>query len=497
MRTLRGIYRSISAILMVVACLLLVAATTLAFRSAPGGVASAGLGWGRLFEVVATDHGVQESEALYDFSEPPEGLEEEEVAELFGISNRFMVCSALQIMVGLVALGLMFSAIAQRRSGRWIWLSLGGVVAVVLLGFFLFGFSLAYPGEFSMGGLVSAELPAPVLSSMGEFADPYDYGLPFTLWTDFLYQSLYAILAAALVMSLAAGQFRVPTLMLIASAVGVFGFPLVTSWLWGGGWLHGLGAYDFAGSAMLHLLAGGAAFALVFLARILPPASPGFAAPTGAGRVKRKPLRLTRGSLGLYVIGAVWFVALIFGVNAGSVLAWDVPVVAAVIRATAGAMLGGAAVALVIGQYFAGRPVIMVTIAGGLAGWAAVSACADSCSFVHGLAVGSVAGAGGAMMLGMLDRFGFDDPFGVLAVSLVGGGVGMMAAGILVHDTNLFVQMLATTAVTSVGVALGGSLGLCAWLARVLCEAPEVVLPVEQDAVLAELREIEGREHCD
>mmetsp|Transcript_21406 Transcript_21406/g.33103 ORF Transcript_21406/g.33103 Transcript_21406/m.33103 type:complete len:130 (-) Transcript_21406:838-1227(-) len=35
-------------------------------------------------------------------------------------------------------------------------------------------------------------------------------------------------------------------------------YPIVAAWTWGGGWLNTLGFYDFAGSAVIHLVGGSA-----------------------------------------------------------------------------------------------------------------------------------------------------------------------------------------------------------------------------------------------
>ena len=55
--------------------------------------------------------------------------------------------------------------------------------------------------------------------------------------------------------------------------------------------------------------------------------------------------------------------------------------------------------------------------------------------------------------------------------------MGMVAAGVFPEETPLWVQMLAGVSIAGVGIAIGGSIGLIAWLARVLADPPEMELP--------------------
>jgi len=469
MTTVRLIHRILSALSAVIGMVLVLFFATKAFRSVPD-VEDVDYGWGDVAEAV---QGATEPAEYSDFDYLAEGGPE--VLDDFAADNGFVASTGLQMLCGLVGLGLMYTALARRSSGRWVMLHLAALLGVVLFAFWLFGFNLAYPGSFALGGVVPDGLVGPVWEDPAE--DLFGYGMSFTIWTDFFYQALYAVLAGALVLSLCAGRYRTPTVMIVSIAVASLAFPLTTSWLWGGGWLSTIGARDFAGSAMVHLLAGGAALALVVLARVCPPAGPGFQPMPGSRVVPPVGLKLTTGSWVMFVAGALVFLLLVVGVNAGSVLSNDTPVVAAVLNATTCCVVGGALTAGLISLALARRARVVIVVIGALGGWAAICAPADVVTSGQAFGIGCVAGGLGACLVYALDRLGFDDPFGVVPICLLGGTVGMIAAGMFAEDVSLLVQLVAAGSVAAVGIALGGSLGLFAWLAKVLCEPPVMELP--------------------
>jgi Amt family ammonium transporter len=235
---------------------------------------------------------------------------------------------------------------------------------------------------------------------------------------------------------------------------------------------------DFAGSGMVHMLAGGAAVALVLLARVCSPAGPGFAPQPGSRALEWIGPKLSPIAAVLFLLGALIFILLIVGVNAGSVLSSDAPVVAAVLNATTCAVAGGLVASAAVSMLLARRSRLLIVVSGALAGWAAVCGPADSVNSVQALSMGLMAGGLGTCLLWLMDRHGFDDPFGVVAISLVGGCIGMLSVGIISPDASILVQVLAAASIGGIGFGIGASIGLIAWLAGVLCEPPAMATPV-------------------
>ena len=48
--------------------------------------------------------------------------------------------------------------------------------------------------------------------------------------------------------------------MIISFLLAAFVYPIILAWTWGKGWLYDKGFHDFAGSGIIHLVAGTTAF---------------------------------------------------------------------------------------------------------------------------------------------------------------------------------------------------------------------------------------------
>ena len=131
-----------------------------------------------------------------------------------------------------------------------------GVVGVVWA---LLGYSLAFSeGSTLIGGFDFALLDGVGLESRG--------GIPHLLFMAF--QGTFAIVTAALVSGAVVERMRfVPYLVFLAVWVLAVYAP-ICHWVWGGGWIEGIGALDFAGGTVVHI---NAAVAAVVAARVLGP----------------------------------------------------------------------------------------------------------------------------------------------------------------------------------------------------------------------------------
>jgi Amt family ammonium transporter len=185
----------------------------------------------------------------------------------------------------------------------------------------------------------------------------------------------------------------------------------VAHWIWGGGWLAGLGALDFAGGIVVHTTAGVSALVLAILigrrrgfpGTLTPPHNPGMTM-TGAG---------------MLCVG--WF-----GFNGGSALAADASAGNAILvthlSAAAGAMAWTAAEWVKIR-----KPTSIGIVTGCVAGLATITPAAGYVSPAAGLLIGT---AGGLVCfyatLFVKHRLVIDDSLDVFAVHGVGGILGSL-----------------------------------------------------------------------
>lgn len=425
-------------------------------------------GWSEVLSAVpeAGEPADYQDGIIFDGSLEP-GPEEK---AFFSRSNRFMGSSGVFMLLGLVSYGFVIAASARRRSGRFAPLAVLGTGGVILGSYWLFGFNTSYPGDFAMGGLLPARLGGPVLPD-DALDDIYAYGLAFTMWTDFFYQAAFAMSSGVFVTGLLAGHFRTPLVVCAAIAAGSLGFPIAVSWLWGAGWLLNLGAYDFAGAGPVHLLAGGTGLALVLLARVCPPLAPWqmHTMRSGSSLSRALPrMRMGPGWLAVFWLAAAGFLLLPLGMQAGSVLALDTPVVASVLHNTVLCLGGAITTAGLVSIPLALRPRAVILFVAGLAGLAAICGPADLLHGHQAAILGVVVGAVSAVLLWTLDRFGFDDPLGLVAAHLAGGLIGMVVAGLASPDTPLPVQLVASVSFATLGLTIGACTGLLGWLTGLL-----------------------------
>ena len=240
-----------------------------------------------------------------------------------------------------------------------------------------------------------------------------------SLEIDFLYQLVFCATAATIVSGGVAERMKFSGYLIMSLAMTAFIYPVVGAWKWGGGWLHQLGFYDFAGSTVVHLTGG---IAALMGAMILGPRIGRYV----SGRVTPIPgHNIPFGVLGTVILFFGWF-----GFNGGSVLAADGALVAPVLVTTtlAGA-IGGLAATLFTWARF-GKPDVGMACNGVLAGLVGVTAGADRVDNFGALGIGLICGIAVVLSVTLLDRLRIDDPVGAFSVHGACGILGTLWVGL-------------------------------------------------------------------
>jgi Amt family ammonium transporter len=183
----------------------------------------------------------------------------------------------------------------------------------------------------------------------------------------------------------------------------------VFKWVYGG-WLGQRGSLDFAGGTAIHVNAGIAALAAVFV--------------LGKRRVDPAPPH----SMPLVMIGTgiLWFGW--FGFNAGSALNAN----GQAAQAFMNTFLAGAAAGLawVLTEWLRdGRPTNLGAASGIVAGLVAITPAAGYVSGIAPVAIGLVAGVICCYAVRLKTKLGYDDALDVVGVHFVGGLVGSLLIG--------------------------------------------------------------------
>jgi Amt family ammonium transporter len=268
---------------------------------------------------------------------------------------------------------------------------------------FMFGRGNAFIG-LSGFGLVGAENPS---------------GVPLEAF--WLFQACFCGAAATIVAGGMAERMKFSAYLVYTVIVSALVYPIIGHWVWGGGWLSGLGFADFAGSTVVHLTGG--SIALVgtialgprigkFGADGKPKAIPGHNIPIAA--------------LGVFLLWFGWF-----GFNPGSTLAvGDGSLISLVAINTNLAACAGAVTAMIVAWGMFGKPDPSMTMNGALAGLVAITA---PCAFVSptaSVAIGAVGGVIVVLGIVLLDKLRVDDPVGAVPVHGMNGIWGTLAVGL-------------------------------------------------------------------
>jgi Amt family ammonium transporter len=186
-------------------------------------------------------------------------------------------------------------------------------------------------------------------------------------------------------------------------------------WVWGvGGWIHEMGALDFAGGTVVHISSGVAALAAALMV-----------GPRRGYRHEPMPphnLTMTITGAGLLWVG--WF-----GFNAGSSLAADGLAVSAFVATHLGA--SAATLTWVAAEWWVGgKPTVLGAASGAVAGLVAITPASGYVGPGAAIVIGAVAGALCYTAVRMKSRFGYDDALDVVGVHAVGGIWGALATGL-------------------------------------------------------------------
>jgi len=302
--------------------------------------------------------------------------------------------------------------------------SVGGLV------YWAFGFALAYGGS-SVGGFVG-------YGDAFFFSDQSRAG-------EWFFQVVFAATAATIISGAVAGRVKFSAYLIYTPFVTGLIYPVVTHWVWGGGWLAEMGFVDFAGSGVVHLLGGAAALAGVL---VVGPRIGKYDAQ-GKPRVIAGH-SVTLGALGVFLLWFGWY-----GFNAGSTLAAVGQDIATPAVTTTLAACAGAVGAMFTAWILKGKPDVGFSLNGVLAGLVGVTAGAASLSFGMAIVTGLVAGVIMVFSVIGLERIGIDDPVGAISVHGTAGIWGLLAVGLFTAEASIFTQAIGAAAI--IGWAFGTS----------------------------------------
>ena len=354
----------------------------------------------------------------------------------------WMLTSASLVLLMTPGLALFYGGMSRAKSVLNMMMMSFGAMGVIGVIYVLWGWSMSYAPDASVGGI---------------FANPFaQFGLSGAIYNedgswieglgaypqviDIGFQVTFAIITTALISGAIADRVKFSAWMIFAGIWVTLSYFPMAHMVWGGGLLSGsesglaakifgvtdgaatVAPIDFAGGTVVHINAGVAALVLALV----------IGKRKGFGKTPMRPHNLTLTMLGA---GLLWFGW--FGFNGGSAFAADGVAGWAWLNttaATAAAMLGW----LIVEKFRDGHATSLGAASGVVAGLVAITPAAGAVNPVGSIILGAIAGIACAFAVGLKFKLGFDDSLDVVGVHLVGGLIGTVLIGFLAVDGSVF-----------------------------------------------------------
>lgn len=361
----------------------------------------------------------------------------------------WVLVSAALVFLMTPALALFYGGMVRSKNVLSTIMQSFFVMAMISVEFVILGYTMAFGtdingiiGDFSKLGLTGVGLKAMEGTTIPELAF-------------IAFQCMFAALTPALITGAFAERMRFGGFALLMLLWAVLIYNPMAHWVWGGGFLAQLGALDFAGGLVIHILSGVSGLTICML----------LGKRKGYGKTAMVPHNLPMTVLGAALLWFGWF-----GFNAGSALG------ANDLAANAFVVTQAAAAAGVLGWILpewiiTGKPTILGAVSGSIAGLVAITPAAGFVEPLPAIAIGII---GGVICYGavafMKEKLGYDDSLDAFGIHGIGGTWGAIATGLwattavnpdganglFYGETNLLTAQLISVA-AAYGLAVTGS----------------------------------------
>jgi Amt family ammonium transporter len=322
----------------------------------------------------------------------------------------FVLISAAMVMFMVPGLALFYGGMVRAKN----------VLATVVQSFFALGlvsvlwvlvaYSLAFGPDIHhvIGGLSFAGF-----NGVGQTTNALAPTVPHQAFA--VFQLFFAAITPAIITGAFAERMKFSAFAVFTALWLLLIYAPLAHWVWApDGWLHQLGALDFAGGTVVHISSGIAGLAAVVV----------LGKRHGHGQKPMVPHNLPLTMLGA---GMLWFGW--FGFNAGSAL--SAGGLAANAFITTNTAAGAAMLGWVIVDWQKQRKVTTVgAVSGAIAGLVAITPAAGFVNPLASIFIGLAAGIGCAYAVNIKLRTGYDDALDVVGVHAVGGIIGALLIGI-------------------------------------------------------------------
>lgn len=234
------------------------------------------------------------------------------------------------------------------------------------------------------------------------------------------FQCMFAIITPAIMSGSITGRMRFAPFVIFAVIWSLLIYNTMAHWVWGGGFLAKLGALDFAGGLVIHVLSGVSGLVLCLL----------LGRRRGYGHMPMLPHHLPMTVLGGAILWFGWF-----GFNAGSALGAGSLAANALLTTQISAAIG--IVGWVLAErYHRGKPTVLGTVSGGVSGLVAITPAAGFVTPVAAIFVGLIGTVCCYAAVAILkNKLGYDDSLDAFGIHGIGDIWGAIATGLFATVT--------------------------------------------------------------
>ncbi len=330
----------------------------------------------------------------------------------YGDTAWMLVSTALVMAMTVPGLAMFYGGLVRRKNVLSTMMQSFIILCLISVQWVLWGYSLAFGPD--VGHFVG-NLKWFALNGVG-LAPNADYAATIPHQLFMVYQMMFAVITPALITGAFAERIKFSTFVVFTLLWATLVYDPIAHWVWGkDGWLHNLGALDFAGGTVVHISSGISAlvFALVIGKR------------SGYPKITPAPHNMTYTVIGAALLWFGWF-----GFNAGSALQANELAVSAFINTNTATAMAGLAW-IIIDWLVTKKPTVLGAATGAVAGLVAITPAAGFVtpmgSIAIGIAVAIVCYIAVAVIKGKL---GYDDSLDAFGVHGVGGTVGALLTGV-------------------------------------------------------------------
>ena len=329
-----------------------------------------------------------------------------------GADTAWMLTStALVLFMTIPGLSLFYAGLVRVKNVLSVLMQCFALTALMSVLWFVMGYTLAFgssgveqgPWIGDLGNLFLAKVTMDSMSGT----------IPETLFV--MFQLTFAVITPALIVGGFAERMRFSAMLIFCSLWLFLVYAPVCHWVWGGGWLGGMGLQDFAGGSVVHITAGVAALI----------AATSMGGRRGFGTTAMPPHNLTMTVTGAGMLWVGWF-----GFNAGSAVAADSSAAMAMLVTHLSAACGSLAW-MTMEWLRHGKPSVLGIVTGMVAGLGTITPASGSVGPAGAVVIGLSAGVVCYFAtITLKNRLNIDDSLDVFPVHGVGGMLGLFMAGI-------------------------------------------------------------------